>query len=518
MSVESAAAGASPPPADESPQGQQHNLGLALMLISAAQLMVVLDATVVNIALPHIKAELGFSASNLTWVVTSYSIAFGGLLLLGGRMGDILGRRKVFMAGVLIFALASLFGGLAQSEWQILSARALQGLGAAAASPTALALITTTFPAGPPRNRAFAVYAAMSGAGAAVGLIVGGALTEASWRWTMLINVPIGVLAAALAPRLLNESEPRPGRFDVAGAVTATLGLVGIVYGFNHKAQTIPGTTPPQPYAWTDSWTVGPIVAGVVLLTSFFVIEARSRHPLLPMRIIRDRTRGISFVSMLLIGTALFAMFLFLSLYIQDVLGYSPIRAGLAFLPFSFAIVASAQLASALASRVDPRWIAGGGGSLAALGMWGFSRLEYDSSYWVHLLPWILVMAAGMGLVFVPLTLTALSRVDAADSGVGSAVLNTVQQIGGAVGIALLGTVYANGISDKFTQLRAAGTGAPPSREQMQTSSLIAQTYGSTQAFTVAILIVAASAVITLILLDIKHERLATDGAPGAPG
>jgi len=505
----------SPASQGAAPGSRPRNLGLALVLISAVQLMVVLDASIVNIALPHIQTDLGFSESNLTWVVTSYGIALGGLLLLGGRMGDVLGRRKIFMAGVLVFALASLFGGVAQNEWELLAARALQGLGAAAASPTALALITTTFPAGPPRNRAFAVYAAMSGAGAAIGLILGGALTEASWRWTMLINVPIGVLVAVLAPKFLNESAPRPGRFDVPGAVTATLGLIALVYGFNHKGQTDPDTGVIN--SWTELWTLGPILAGVGLLVAFFVIEARSRQPLLPLRIVSDRTRAVSFISMLLVGAAIFAMFLFLSLYIQNVLGYSPLKAGLAFLPFSFMIVVAAQLASTLASRTDPRWIAGTGGVLASVAMWGFSQLDYNSSYAGHLLPWILVMAAGMGLMFVPLTLTAVAGVDKQDSGVGSAVLNTVQQVGGAVGIALLGTVYANGIVDKTAELRAAAAqaGTPPTPEQLRTGQDIALAYGSTQAFGLATFLVMAAAAVVLVGLTIKHERLSTDGVPG---
>ena len=445
-------------PAD---RGGHRHLGLALVLISAAQLMVVLDGSVVNIALPRIQDDLSISDANLTWVVTSYAIAFGGLLLLGGRMGDIVGRRKIFTAGVLVFALASLLGGIAQTEWQLLSARALQGAGAAAASPTALALITTTFPAGPPRNRAFAVYAAMSGAGAAIGLILGGALTEVSWRWTMLINVPIGLYVAFAAPRYLAESKPQPGRWDLPGAATATLGLVSLVYGFNHKAQTDPTTG--EPSAWTDFWTMGPIVAGVLLLIAFFVIEARTPHALLPLRIVTNRTRAVSFVVMLIVGAAIFAMFLFLSLFIQDVMGYSPLKSGFAFLPFTAGIIVSAQVASSLASRLDPRWIAGAGGALSVLAMYGYGRLEADSTYVAGLLPWIIVQAVGMGLIFVPLTLTAVSGIDRADSGVGSAVLNTVQQVGGAIGIAVLGTVFANGITESMTEFAASGGGRPPS-------------------------------------------------------
>lgn len=497
------------------PDPEHRHLGLALLIISTAQLMVVLDASVVNIALPGIQADLGISEANLTWVVTAYAIAFGGMLLLGGRMGDILGRRKIFIYGVLLFALASLLGGLAQSEWQLLSARALQGVGAAAASPTALALITTTFPAGPPRNRAFATYAAMSGAGAAVGLILGGALTELSWRWTMLINVPIGIFVAVLAPRFLAESRPQPGKWDLPGAVTATLGLVAIVYGFNHKAQESNPATG-ELYSWTDLWTLGPIVTGAILLVSFFTIEARSRQPLLPLRIITDRTRAVSFAVMLIVGAAIFAMFLFLSLFIQQVMGYSPLEAGVAFLPFTFGIVASAQLASALASRTDPRWIAGAGGALSVLSMWGYSGLEADAGYWSGLFPWIIVQAVGMGLLFVPLTLTAVAGVDKADSGVGSAVLNTVQQVGGAVGIALLGTIYANGITEKFTELQAQGGGQPPTPEQMELGERLALTFGTTQTFDVAIWMMVAATIITLVGLSIRHEDLATDGVPGA--
>lgn len=500
----------SPAGADDS-RRQQH-LGWALILISMAQLMVVLDGSVVNIALPGIQSDLGISDANLTWVVTSYAIAFGGLLLLGGRMGDVLGRRKIFVAGVVVFALASLLGGLAQTEWQLLSARALQGAGAAAASPTALALITTTFPAGPPRNRAFAVYAAMSGAGAAVGLILGGALTEVSWRWTMLINVPIGLVVAFLAPRYLQESAPQPGRWDLPGAVTATTGLVSLVYGFNHKAQVDPVTGTPA--TWTEFWTLGPIVVGVALLIAFFLIEARSPQALLPLRILTNRTRAVSFFVMLVVGAAIFAMFLFLSLFIQDVMGYSPLEAGFAFLPFTFGIVIAAQVASALIDRIDPRWIAGAGGALSMLSMWGYGRLEVDSGYVDGLLPWIVVQAVGMGLIFVTLTLTAVSGIDQADSGVGSAVLNTVQQVGGAIGIALLGTIYANGIADKMAELAAAAGGQQPTPEQMELGARIAQTFGTTETFAVAILMMAVATVVTLVGLSVKHEELATDDAP----
>ena len=338
------------------------------MIISLAQLMVVLDATIVNIALPHIKADLGFGQANLSWVVNAYTLAFGSLLLLGGRAGDLLGRRKVFVSGVVVFALASLIGGLAQDQTTLISARVLQGLGAAVASPTALSLITTTFPAGQARNRAFAVYAAMSGAGAAVGLILGGALTEVNWRWTFFINVPIGLAVVVLAPRFLGESRRQRGRFDLPGAITATAGLVGLVYGLTHAAT----------HGWSDGVTVGWLAAGVAVLGLFLLIEARSAHALMPFRVLAHRDRGTSYLVMLAVGAAMFSMFYFLGIYIQEVLGYSSLQAGVAFLPFSAAIVVAAQIASLLAGRIDPRWIAGAGGLLAAAGMWWMAQTDTD--------------------------------------------------------------------------------------------------------------------------------------------
>jgi EmrB/QacA subfamily drug resistance transporter len=509
MSAETTPPQTPPTEADNAPR----NLGLALLIISAAQLMVVLDGSIVNIALPRILNDetLGFDQSSLTWMITGYGIAFGGLLLLGGRIGDLIGRRKVFIAGILVFTLASLLGGLAQSEWQLLAARALQGAGAAAASPTALALITTTFPAGPARNRAFGVYAAMSGAGAAVGLLLGGVLTEASWRWTMLVNVPIGLFVAFLAPRFLTESKPQPGKWDLPGAATATLGLVGIVYGFSHKSQQVsPGR--PELNGWTDFWTMGPILAGVALLAAFFVIERRSPHALLPLRILGDRTRAVSFVAMLLVAGSLFSMFYFLGLFIQQVMEYSPVRAGLAFLPFSVGIVAAASLASALANRVDPRWIVVPGAVLGSIGLWGFSRLEPTSTYVSDLLPFIVLQAFGMGLIFVPLTLTAVSRVRAEDSGVGSAVLNTVQQVGGAIALAVLATVFANGFTDAAAKLPNPAVVADPTSAEYAA----VQTIATGDAFGVSLFLMVAAGLITLFGLSIKHEDLGTEGASEA--
>ena len=485
-------------------------LGLALTVISAAQLMVVLDGTIVNIALPHLQTDLGFTPGNLSWVVNAYTLAFGGLLLLGGRLGDLFGRRKVFMTGVIVFAFASFIGGFAQSEATLLGARALQGVGAALASPTALALITTTFPAGRARNRAMGVYAAMSGAGAAIGLILGGALTEASWRWTFFINVPIGLVVLFLAPRVLRESEPGRGSLDVPGAITGTAGLVSLVYGLTHAAST----------SWTDGVTLGTLFAGIALLAVFLVVEVRSEHPLLPMRILQDRTRGTSFIVMLVVGAAMFSMFYFLGLYIQQVLGYSPLKAGFAFLPFSFGIVIAAQVASALMSRVDPRWISGVGALLASSAMLGFSRLEVDSSYAGHLLPFIIVMAFGMGLVFVPMTLTAVAGVAQEDSGVASAVLNTMQQVGGSLGLATLSTVFASALTERAAalgaelQARVAAGGMSPEQVAQAKAfiGLQAQTYGSGKAYLVGAAMILVASAITFVFLDVRHEKLSTEG------
>ncbi|MGI8524466.1 MAG: MFS transporter, partial [Nocardioides sp.] len=449
-----------PEPEASTADGKRH-LGWALVLICIAQLMVVLDATIANIALPYIGKDLHMSGTNLTWIVTGYSLAFGGLLLLGGRLGDLYGRRKVFMVGLVVFAIASLLGGFAQSEALLLGARGLQGLGAALASPAALALITTTFPAGPARTRAFAVYAAMSGAGAAVGLILGGWLTgldlsmfnpQDGWRLTFLINVPIGLVAALLAPRFLSESASHPGELDVPGALAGTGGLLSLVYGLTRAGNAA--------YGWNDGVTIASLAAGVLLLVTFFVVESRVEHPLLPFRIFMNRTRAASFVAMMLLPAAMFAMFFFLSLFIQNVMGYSPLKAGFAFLPFSVCIIISATIVSSLANRIDPRFIAGVGTLLASAALFGFSRLSVpdsgadvlhavstgstigaDVSYWTQILPFVCLMALGMGAVFVPLTLTAVHHVRAEDSGVGSGVLNTMQQVGGALGLAILSTV-----------------------------------------------------------------------------
>jgi EmrB/QacA subfamily drug resistance transporter len=509
--------------------GQRH-LGWALVLISVAQLMVVLDATIANIALPFIKTDLSISQANLSWIVTGYSLAFGGLLLLGGRLGDLYGRRRMLMVGVSVFAVASLLGGLATNEALLLAARGLQGLGAALASPAALALITTTFPAGPERNRALSIYAAMSGVGAAVGLVLGGWLTGLEptffgqavegWRLTFLINVPIGIAAALAAPRLLLESESHPGELDLPGALTGTLGLVGIVYGLTRAGDPSNG--------WGDVWTLASLGAGVLLLAAFVLIERSVSHPLLPFRILASRTRSTSFIVMMLVPAAMFAMFYFLSQYVQNVMGFSPLETGFAFLPFSGGMIVAAVVASKLMERVDPRWLAGVGTALAGAALFGFSRLPYDdslaslsvdASYVTDILPYIIMMSVGLGLTFVPLTLTAVHGVGARDSGIGSGVLNTMQQVGGALGLALLSTVAVHFTTDKVASLsaaaQAAGGGDPAQADRLQTLiGNVAFTEGATQAFLTGAGMIWLGTVIVLIFMNAKAKDLATDEAP----
>ena len=538
-------------PGEASPQNDNDNpgtrhLGWALVLISIAQLMVVLDATIANIALPFIQSDLNISQANLQWVVTGYALAFGGLLLLGGRLGDLYGRRRVFMIGVALFAVASGIGGLAQNEGMLLASRGLQGLGAALASPAALALITTNFPAGPQRNRAFSIYAAMSGAGAAVGLILGGWLTGLTpdilglsvdgWRLTFLINVPIGLAAAFFARSVLAESESHPGELDVPGALSGTFGLVAIVFGLSRAG----GPT----YGWGDPQTFVPLILGVLLMVAFVAIERRVEHPLLPFRILLSRTRATAFITMMIVPAAMFAMFYFLSQFVQNVMGYSPLHTGVAFLPFSFGIVIAATVSSKLMAMVDPRWIAGIGTAMAGVALYGFSRLSVDSSaaniaksvasgevhlgtgvsYWADIFPYIALMSLGMGAVFVPMTLAAVHGVSHRDSGIGSGVLNTMQQVGGALGLAALSTVAVHFSSTKGDQIGAAlqaatpaGGGQPTEAMQKAFGNLVYQgafTEGAVNAFLTGAFMIWTASLIVWIFFNVKHEELATDDAP----
>jgi len=490
--------------------GGNRRLGLALLVIATAQLMVVLDGTIVNVALPHIQRALGFSGTGLEWVVNAYAITFGGLLLLGGRAGDILGRRRVFVSGLLLFSAASLLGGFATSQAWLLTARAVQGAGGAVIAPTALALISTNFPQGQERNRAFSVYAAMAGAGAAAGLVLGGLLTTyASWRWVFFVNVPIGILVAAAAPRVLTESPRLPGRIDWAGAVTGCGGVALLVYGLSKAATGADGIS-----HWGDAQVVASLTAAVVLLVSFVLIEMRSSHPLLPMRVLAERNRAGALLIMLCIATGLFGVFFFLTLFIQTVLGYSPIRAGVAFLPFAVGVVIGSGLASPLVARIGPRPLIVTGAAMVAGGMFWYSRLTDHAGYASHLLGPTLVSSLGLGLVFVPLALVALYKVAEQDSGVASSLLNTAQQVGGAIGLALLGTIAWTAVANSVrTQVAAAAKAGQPLPKPGTPPPVSiynhALTVGFSRAFEVAAGIALLALLIAIATIRVRRQELA---------
>jgi EmrB/QacA subfamily drug resistance transporter len=491
--------------------GGNRRLGLALLVIATAQLMVVLDATIVNVALPHVQRALGFSGSGLEWVVNAYAVTFGGLLLLGGRAGDILGRRRVFVFGLLLFSAASLVGGFATSQWWLLTARAVQGAGGAVIAPTALALITTNFPEGGERNRAFGVYAAMAGAGSATGLLLGGILTTyASWRWVMFVNVPIGILVAAAAPRVLAESPRRPDRIDAPGAVTGTGGIALLVYGLSKAATGADGVS-----HWGDVQVLASLTAAVVLLTSFVLIERRSSRPLLPIRVLANRNRSGAYLIMLCISTGLFGLFFFLTLYIQTVLGYSAIQSGIAYLPFAAGTVIASALASQLVARIGPRPLIVAGAAAVAGGMLWYSRLTEHASYASQLLGPSLVSSLGLGLVFVPLSLVALHSVAEQDSGVASSLLNTAQQVGGAIGLALLGTVAWTTVANSVrTQVAHAAAAAKAGRPLPKPGSPPASIYhhalavGFSRGFLVAAGIGLLAVLIAIATIQIRRQDL----------
>ncbi|WP_419998430.1 MFS transporter [Streptomyces boninensis] len=415
----------------KAPRAEKRNI--ALVLIAACQLMVVLDVTIVNVALPHIQSALGFSTADLTWTVNAYTLTFGGLLLLGGRVGDILGRRRVFIAGILLFSLASLLGGFAQEPWQLLLARALQGVGGAIASPTSLALVTTTFPEGPERNRAFGVFAAVSAGGGAVGLLAGGMLTEwLDWRWVLFVNVPIGILIVALVPLYISESERHSGRFDIAGALTSTLGMVSLVYGFIRAAEE----------GWRDSLALGSFGLAVVLLAAFVMVERRAREPITPLKMFADRNRSGTYLIMTCLAAAMFGMFFYMMLFVQNVLDYSPIKAGLAFLPVTVVITIGAGLSQRFLPVLGPKPFMVTGATITALGMAWMTQLDPSATYLGGVLGPQLLFGFGMGLNFVTLTLTAVSGVAPQEAGAASGLLNATQQAGGSLGLAILTTVF----------------------------------------------------------------------------
>jgi EmrB/QacA subfamily drug resistance transporter len=412
---------------------RQSRRGLVLAIILAVQLMVVLDATIVNIALPDIAGALHFSPANLSWVITAYTLAFGGFLLLGARAGDLLGRRRVFIAGIAVFTAASLLGGLAPWSGWLLAARALQGVGGALAAPSALALLMTMFRDGQERVRAIGWYTAVSIGGGAIGLILGGLLVQwVSWRWVLFVNVPIGIVVIALARRLLTETPSRNGHFDVRGALTSTIGVTSLAYGFVRAATS----------GWGDATTMVAFAVGIALLVTFVFLERRAPEPITPLRLFADRSRSASYVARLFLTAGMFGMFFFLTQFLQEVLHYGPLETGLAFLPFTLALFAMSQLsARRLVQRFGAKPIMVIGFTVSTLGMLLMTQLAASSNY-VSLLAPLLLFGAGNGLAFVPLTSTSLSGVRQEEAGAASGLVNVMQQLGGALGLAVLVSVF----------------------------------------------------------------------------
>ena len=419
----------------ETPDYTARGKNIALLLLAMTQFVVVIDASIVNVALPSIGHALHFSRDDLSWVVNAYTLTFGGFLLLGGRLADLLGRRRMFMSGLILFSVASFAGGLAQSEGWLLAARAVQGLGAAIVSPAALSIITTTFAEGAERNRALGVWGAVAGAGGAAGVLLGGILTSGlSWRWVLFVNVPIGLTAAALAPRILRESRAEDGAstFDFPGAITVTAGLSLLVYAIVDAVNV----------GWGSAATIWKLAVAVALIVAFVIIEQRQRHPLMPFSIFRLRTlRGADIVG-LLVGMSLFSMFFFISLYMQNVLHFSPIKTGISYLPLAVGIILTAGLASQLVTRIGFKPVLIAGLLLIAGGLIWFSRVPgTGGSFSANVLGPSLLAAAGLGFSFVPVTIAAVTGTKPHEAGLASGLINTSQQVGGALGLAILATI-----------------------------------------------------------------------------
>jgi EmrB/QacA subfamily drug resistance transporter len=465
------------------------NPWVVLVIICFAQFMVVLDATIVNVALPHIQTSLGFTEASLQWVINAYTLVFAGFLLLGGRAGDLLGRKRLFLVGLVIFTAASFLNGISSTSGMLIGFRALQGLGAALISPAALSIISTTFAEGKERARALGVWAAIAIGGSAVGLVLGGALTQSlSWRWIFFVNVPVGILTFLAALRLVPESKDEHAHqgYDLAGAVTVTGGLMALVYGLVRSASD----------GWGSTQTIGSFVVAAVLLAAFIAIEQRSAEPLVRLSIFRVRSLLTANLSMFLAFSGMFAMFFFNSLYIQQVLGFGPLKAGVSFLPFTAGVMVSAGLASSFAPRIGVRPVAAAGMVLTVLAMILFARMPVDGSYATDVLPGMIIGSLGMGAIFMPLTLVATTGLEDEDQGLASGLFNTSQQVGGALGLAILTTI-------------AAG--------HTYGSSAAAQVHGFHYAFAGAGVFVALSLVVMLALLRKRHVARIEAAAEAEP-
>lgn len=482
------------------------NPNAVLAVVAVAQFMVVLDTTVVNVALPTIKIDLGFSEQNLSWVLNAYVLVFGGFLLLGGRAADRLGRRRLFVAGIALFSGASLVCGLAQSEAMLLAARAVQGLGGAMVSPAALSIILTTFVEGPERNRALAVWGAVAGAGGAVGVLLGGVIVQAiSWRWVFFVNVPIGAAVLALTPRVVPESRPDTGAkrgYDLAGAVSITLGMLALVFTLI-KADG---------WGWGSGKTIAGLAIAALLICAFVAIEHGQRDPLVPLRIFSNRSLAASDATMLLVAASLFGMFFFCTLYLQQILHFSALKTGVAYLPFSLTLVAGSASASQIVDRFRPKPVLVAGLSISTVGFIVLTQASGHGDYWSHVFPAMLILGVGLGLSFVPITISATTGVAPGDSGLASGLLNTTQQVGGALGLAILSTISTTRVNHALH----AGSPLP-----------VALTHGFKGGFIVAAILCAAAAALATALLpgrkrDPENEQVETIAisflnCPGAP-
>ena len=466
-----------------------------LFIVGISQLMLVLDGSIMNIALPHAKRALNISDANQQWVVTAYTLAFGSLLLFGGRIGDFVGRKKVLIISLVGFAAASAFGGFAANQGELFAARALQGVFGAALAPAAMAIISVTFTEPKERAKAFGVMGAISAGGAAIGLIAGGILTQYfSWRWCLGVNLPIAIFAALLATKFVHESRaPGDRTYDIPGVVTATIGLFSLVYGFSRAAS----------HGWGNSFTITLFVLSALFLFTFAVIENKAPNPMMPLRVVTERNRGGSYLGSMFVGAGMFSMFLFLGLYLQVILGYSPLKSGVAFLPFTAGIVIFAGIASQLLPKIGPKPLMIPGLLFAATGMVLLTRITPTTAYASHVLPSLFIISSGMALVFIPISTTSLHNVGSHDAGVASALMNTSQQVGGSLGTALLNTVAATAGASYAKSHTALGAKV----------QVFAMTHGFTVAFLVGALMMIAGAVVLLGFINIgKDAVVETEG------